>query len=380
MMEMMKGSHRTRLFAALLALLLVVSACGDDSGGGTTAAPGTTDAGGASCAEGETDGNLDFYNWSEYIDPELIAAFEEQYEVDVVESFYESNEAMLAQIQAGVVYDLIVPSDYMVGIMISEDLLMPLQKDAIPNISNLAAEFENPPYDPGIEYSVAYQWGTTGLGVNLEAVGDHYVESWAIVFDPEITKNFPGGVSLLNDPRETMGAALKYLGYSLNDTDLEHLAEARDLIESAKDYIATFDSDQYDEALVNGEVAVSHGYSGNMLVAIWDSEDADNFTYMVPEEGGTVWVDNMAVPAKADNPCTAHAFINFLLDAENGAALTNWNYYASPNETAEEFILAEILEDEMIYPSEDLSAKLEIIKDTGAYEINFTDYFAEAKS
>lgn len=380
MMEMMKGSPRTRLFATLLALLLVVSACGGDTGGGTTAAPGTTGAGGASCAEGETDGSLDFYNWSEYIDPELIAAFEEQYGVDVVESFYESNEAMLAQIQAGVVYDLIVPSDYMVGIMISEGLLMPLQKDAIPNISNLAAEFENPPYDPGIEHSVAYQWGTTGLGVNLEAVGDNYVESWAIVFDPEITKNFPGGVSLLNDPRETMGAALKYLGYSLNDTDLEHLAEARDLIESAKDYIATFDSDQYDEALVNGEVAVSHGYSGNMLVAIWDSEDADNFTYMVPEEGGTVWVDNMAVPANADNPCTAHTFINFLLDAENGAALTNWNYYASPNEAAEEFILAEILEDEMIYPSEDLSAKLEIIKDTGDYEINFTDYFAEAKS
>src|SRR5690606_24345457 len=106
--------------------------------------------------------------------PELIVAFEEETGVDVVESFYESNEAMLAQIQAGVTYDLIVPSDYMVGIMIEEGLLLPIQKDAVPNISNLAAEFASPAYDPGGEYSVAYQWGTTGLGVNLEAVGDAY--------------------------------------------------------------------------------------------------------------------------------------------------------------------------------------------------------------
>jgi len=362
----------TRRIAALVTLCVLVAACGsaDDAGGAEV-----------TCEAGVTDGDtLNFYNWSEYIDPELITAFEEQTGVDVVESFYESNEAMLAQIQAGVTYDLIVPSDYMVGIMIQEGLLMPLQKNALPNLGNLDTEFQSPAYDPGGDHSVAYQWGTTGLGVNLSVVGDDFVPSWALVFDPTLTSGFAGGVSLLDDPRETMGAALKYLGYSLNDTDLGHLQEAATVIADAKEFITQFDSDQYDESLVTGEVAVAHGYSGNMIVAIGEADNPDDFAYVVPEEGGTLWVDNMAIPADSAAPCTAHAFIDFLLDAENGAALTNWNYYASPNKAAEEFIDPEILGDETIYPSPDLRSRLEIISDTGDYEINFEDYFAQAKS
>jgi spermidine/putrescine-binding protein len=294
----------------------------------------------------------------------------------VVESFYESNEAMLSQIQAGVNYDLIVPSDYMVGIMIEEGLLVELNKDAIPNITNLAADFQAPPYDPDLAYSVAYQYGTTGLGVNLELVGDAFTPSWALVFDTSLTQNFAGGVSLLDDPRETMGAALKYLGYSLNDTDIDHLQEAADLIKEAKAYVAQFDSDQYDETLVAGEVAVAHGYSGNMIVAIGEADDPDNYTYVLPEEGATIWIDNMAIPVDSEAPCTAHAFINFLLDAENGAALTNWNYYASPNAASEEFIEEEVIE----FNAQNDTADLEVIEDTGDYEINFTDKLAEAKS
>jgi spermidine/putrescine-binding protein len=360
--------RRTLVWLAVLGLL--AAACGGDDGAG----------GDVTCEAGQVDGDLNFYNWSEYIDPELITAFENQYEVDVIESFYESNEAMLAQIQAGVVYDLIVPSDYMVGIMIEEGLLLPLQKDAIPNIGNLASEFTDPPYDPGIQYSVAYQWGTTGLGVNLSVVGEDVDPSWALLFDPELTANFAGGVSVLNDPREAMGAALKYLGYSLNEASLDALAEAADLIAAAKVNIATFDSDQYDEALITGEVAVSHGYSGNMIVSIDEADDPDNFAYIIPKEGATLWTDNMAIPADSAAPCTAHAFIDFLLDAENGAALTNWNYYGSPNQAAEPFIEADVLEDETIYPAPELRSRLEIIEDTGDFEINFEDYFAQAKS
>ena len=365
-------STAIRRFAGVMVLGLVLSACGGDE---------TADGGDVVCETGVTDAEtLNFYNWSDYMDDQLVAAFEAETGVDVVESFYESNEAMLAQIQAGVTYDLIVPSDYMVGIMIEEGLLMPIQKEAVPNISNLASEFASPAYDPGGVYSVAYQWGTTGLGVNLSAVGDAYVESWAIVFDPELTANFAGGVSLLDDPRETMGAALKYLGYSLNEANLEALQEAADVITDAKDYITTFDSDQYGAALVNGEVAVAQGFSGNMIASIAEADDPDNFVYFVPEEGGTLWVDNMTVPVDSAAPCTAHAFINFLLDAENGAQLTNWTYYASPNEASGPFILPEILEDETIYPSDELRSRLEIIADTGDFEINFEDYFAQAKN
>ncbi len=184
---------------------------------------------------------------------------------------------------------------------------------------------------------------------------------------------------MLNDPRETMGAALKYLGYSLNDTDLDHLREATEVVAAAKAGIATFDSDGYDEALVNGEVAVSHGYSGNMIVAIGEADDPDSYAYVLPEEGATLWIDNMAIPENAESPCTAHAFIDFLLDADNGAALTNWNYYGSPNQAA---IDAGLIEQEVIdfYADTETADDLEVIEDTGDYEINFTDQLAEAKS
>ena len=375
--------NTARLIALSTALILVVTACGgDDTDGGAT--DSTTDgtesldgATGASCELDQVDGDLNFYNWSEYMDPELITAFEEQYGVDVVEDFYESNEALLAQMQAGAVYDVIVPSDYMVGIMIQNGLLAPVNKDAVPNLVNLAPRFTELPYDPGPEYSAAYQYGTTGLGLNLSVVGEDFEPSWALLFDPELTTTFPGGVSVLNDPREAMGAALKYLGYSLNDTELDHLQEAADVIAAAQEGIATFDSDQYDEALVSGEVAVAHGYSGNMIVSIGDSDDPENYAYILPEEGATLWIDNMTVPANAEHPCTAFTFINYVLDAENGATLTNWNYYGSPNEASLDFVDPAIVE---FYAATEEAEDLEVIQDTGDYEINFTDYLAQAKS
>jgi spermidine/putrescine-binding protein len=222
-----------------------------------------------------------------------------------------------------------------------------------------------------------YQWGTTGLGVDMSIVGEDFEPSWALAFDPEMTAGYPNGVSLLNDPRETIGAALKYLGYGLNETSEEALQEAADLIQAAN--VTTFDSDQYTENLVNGEVAVAHGYSGNFFAVFFEVDNPDDYAYVIPDEGATLWTDNMAIPANADHPCTAHTFINYLMDAENGAQLTNWTYYASPNAAAEEFILAEILEDTAIYPDEAAFEKLEAIEDTGDEEILFTDYFNIAK-
>ncbi|CAN5833073.1 polyamine ABC transporter substrate-binding protein [soil metagenome] len=370
----------TRVLSLFAVLAMMLAACGDSDQESTTTAAEAPLDGETACAVDEVDGDLSFYNWTEYMDPDLISAFEEQYGVDVVEDFYDSNEAMLAQLQAGAAYDVIVPSDYMVGIMIEEGLLLPLTEEAIPNRSNLADEFVNPPYDATGEYTVAYQWGTTGLGVNISIVGEDFEPSWGLVFDTSLTDGYAGGVSLLNDPRETMGAALKYLGYSLNSTSEAELQEAADLIAEAKANITAFDSDQYAVNLVNGETAVAHGYSGGFFTAFADTDDPDNWAYVIPEEGGTVWVDNMAVPAVADSPCTAHTFINFLLDAENGAALTNWNYYASPNEAAEEFIEEEVLSDDTIYPSDELMADLEIITDTGDFEINFNDFYQQSRS
>ncbi len=394
------------LLALLVALAMIAAACGDSSGGSgsetasgdsgtaTTAASGSDSgsatseamATGAQCTAGQTDGDLNLYNWSEYIDPELITKFQDEFGVKVTEDFFPSNEDMFARVSNGNPgFDVVVPSDYMVAIMIEENLLLPLDKEAIPNIANLAPEFASGlPFDPEGAYSVAYQWGTTGIGVNLDAVGEDFEESWGLIFDPEMASQFKGKISLLDDPRETMGAALKYLGYSLNTTDIDELAQARDVLSAAIDNVAAFDSDQFEDLLVGGEVDIAHGYSGDFFAAFdgasTDDYDAwEHFYYFVPKEGGTRWVDNMAILADAPHPCTAHTFINFILDPENGAALTNFNFYASPNQAAEEFIDPEILDDPAIYPPADVLANLEFIKDTGDFEINYQDYFTQAK-
>ena len=333
------------------------------------------------CAVGEVDGDLNLYNWSEYIDPDLKDAFAAEYGVAVNESNYDSNEAMQPIVSAGNSgYDVIVPSDYMVSIMIESGDLMALDKAAIPNLANLSPEFASGlPYDPAGDYSVPYQWGTTGLAVDLAVAGDDVPETWGLVFDTDLAEQygFVGATTLLNDPRETLGAALKYLGYSLNTTDEAQLDEAKQLVAEATERIAAFESDQYDELLATGQTALAHGYSGNFLVQFDEADDPDQYTYFVPEEGGTRWVDNMAVVIDAPHPCTAHTFINFILDAENGAALTNWNYYASPNAASEPLIDPEILEDPIVYPAD--RSMLEFIADTGDFEINFSDAFIEAK-
>ena len=365
-----------RVLATLLALSLLAAACGgsDDSE--------SASGGGDSCEVGQTDGDLAIFNWTEYMDPELKTAFEEEFGVSVTEDNYDSNEAMQPIINAGNSgYDFIVPSDYMVSIMIEAGDIEPLQRDAIPNLSNLADEFASGlPYDPDGTYTAPYQWGTTGLGVDLSVTGEDVPKTWGLIFDPALAAEYGlegSYATLLNDPRETLGAALKYLGYSLNTTSESELEEARQLIADANDRVAAFDSDQYDELLVTGDSAVAHGYSGNFLFQFFDADNPDQYTYFVPDEGGTRWIDNMAVPKDAPHPCTAHTFINFLLDAERGAQLTNWNYYASPNAASVEFIDQEVLDDPIVYPLD--TSKLEEIEDTGEFETNFSDAFIEAK-
>jgi spermidine/putrescine-binding protein len=391
------------ILASSVAFALVLAACGgdDDDAADVPAAdessaeepateepaaeepaaeePAAGDMETADCAVDEVDGDLYLYNWAEYIDPDLLTKFEDQYGVSVTEDTFDSNEAMQPIISAGNSgYDVIVPSDYMVSILISNGDLLPLNKDAIPNYANLADDFRSGlPYDPEGAYAAPYQWGTTGLGVDLAVVGEDVPRTWGLVFDAALADQYgtAGQITLLNDPRETMGAALKYLGYSLNSTNPDELAEAKDLVANAS--VLAFDSDQYDELLVTGESVVAHGYSGNFFTQFDASDNPDQYEYFVPDEGGTRWVDNMAIVQDAPHPCTAHAFINFILDAENGAALTNWNYYGSPNAAAEEFIDPEILEDPAIYPTD--TSKLEFIADTGDYETEFTDAFIEAK-
>jgi spermidine/putrescine-binding protein len=408
-----------RLLILLAVVAMLAAACGssDDESTETTAAGGGTDestttvveetdalqAAIDACEPGEVDGDLNFYNWTEYIPfgaaaeeyevTDLVAKFEEEYGVKVVQTFYEDNEGMLAQVEAGgAPYDLIVPSDYMVSIMVDPEvnLLKKINKDAIPNLANIDPVFTNLPFDPNGDYSVPYQAGTSGIGFKYEALDDAGIDyenegiSWGLIFDPEVNQNFAGQISVLNDEREALGAALKYLGYSVNTTDQAELDEATEVLKAANSVIAVFDSAAFDDLLMQGETVVAHGWNGGFLgtfdAASDENYDAyEEFGYAVPVEGSIIWVDMMAIPVTAEHPCTAQTFINFILDAENGGELTNYTWYMSPNLAAQDYIWPEILEDEMVFPNEETMANLEFIADVGDFSLAYTEAFATAK-
>jgi len=355
-------------------LTLVTVGCGIGADDADDAAP-------VDCSVGEVDGDLALYNWAEYIDPDDLERFGEEFGIGTTMSVFDSNEAMQPVVAAGNSgYDVIVPSDYMVGIMAASGSLLELDASLLPNLANLAPEFTGLDYDPDGTYSVPYQAGTTGLAVDTEVVGTDFEPTWGLVFDPEMADDFSGRISLLNDPRETLGAALRYLGHSLNTTDTDELQQAQELVASTRDRLAAFDTDASDELLVTGETAIGHGYSGNMFGQFLETDDPDRYRYFVPEEGGVRFIDTMAIPFDAPHPCTAHTFINWILDADNGAALTNWNYYTTPNAAARPGLDDELLaftgDPDIVVGGPD---SLELIEDTGDFEINYSDAFIAAK-
>jgi spermidine/putrescine-binding protein len=322
-------------------------------------APAETEA--EAAPESELADELYVFNWADYIDEELITMYEEETGVDITYDTYDSNEDLLAKLQAGAAgYDVIFPSDYMVAQMIDLGLLAELNMDNIPNFEYISDFNKNPAYDPENTYSVPYFWGTTGIGYNADKI-DIEPDSWAIIFDPESACQYESvGINVLDDERELIGAALKYQGYSVNDTDEAHLNEARDVILAAKPCWKTFDSSGYiDNLLIPGEVGLTHGWNGDVFVAAAEDEA---WTYVMPKEGGVVWQDNMTIPATSTRQATAEHFINWLLDPEHNAQNTNYVWYASPNEAAKEFIDTEILEDPSIYLDQETVDRLEWIE------------------
>ncbi|MEZ4618241.1 MAG: spermidine/putrescine ABC transporter substrate-binding protein [Caldilineaceae bacterium] len=375
---------RKSLLHIILLVTLIATAC---AGGATEAPAATGDTGGsASAVTSERCGDpsklsdsVSFYNWTDYIDPEVLTMFEEECGVDVIYDTFSSNEDLLAKLQAGATgYDLIVPSDYMVSIMRQLNMLKELDHANIPNLANIYPRFAEVPYDPGNVYTAPYQWGTTGIGYNLEATGE-VPDSWDWIFDPEKAAQFDGKISLLNDQREVIGAVLKYLGHSMNSVDPAELEEAKQTILAIKPYVATFDSDSFGDILVSGEVVIGHGWSGGYFQDIYAS-DNENLGYVIPKEGGVIWTDNLAIPTTAPNPYTAEVLINYILDPEIGAMISNFNYYASPNQAAEEFIDEEVTGDPGIYPSEETLAKMEFLEELGEGTLLWDRIWTEIKS
>ena len=368
-----------RVFASILVLTLLAGLAGC----GSTPAPAAPTA--APPEEGPPPEptspplaeELHVYNWSEYIDPEIYDEFEQEFGVRVIEDTFSSNEDLLAKLQAGATgYDIIVPSDYMVTIMRELELLAELDYENIPNFENIDPKFLDPPYDPGNTYCVPYQWGTSGIGYDSE-VFDEAPDSWAYLFDPEMAGPYANKMSMLNDTREAFAAALKYLGYSLNTTEQQELEEAKQLLIEQKEWVSTYDSEGFEDLLAAGETMLAHGWSGDFFAA---AEEAEQIWYVIPEEGGVIWTDNLCIPDSAPEKYTAEVFIDYLLRPEVGAKITNYTWYGSPNQASEEYIDAEILEEPAIYPPPEVMEKLEFIRDVGETTAVYERMWTEIKT
>ena len=310
------------------------------------------------------------YNWSDYIDEELLTKFEEETGIDLIYDVFDSNELLETKMLAGGSgYDVVVPTGTFLQRQIAAGSFQKLDKSKLPNISNMwdviAARTDK--YDPGNEYSVNYMWGTTGIGVNVDKVteilgADAPIASLDLVFNPENMEKLAScGVHFLDAPVEVVPAALAYAGLDPDRKDDEALAKAEEVLMGVRPYIQKFHSSEYLNALANGDICVAFGWSGDVLIARDRASEANNginIAYNPPVEGALMWFDQMAIPVDAPNPEAAHAFLNFMMDAQNMAQASNYVYYANGNAASKEFLNEDVIGDTAIYPDEATLEKL----------------------
>ena len=321
---------------------------------------------------------LNLYIWSEYIDPKIVADFEKQFDCKVTIDLYEDNESMMAKLEQGgaSLYDICVPSDYIVPQLLKRKLVQPLRRENIPNLKNIDPKFASPPFDPGNKYSAPYQWGTVGLFIREEG-GKPVEETWGLIFDP---KKQPGTFLLMDSMRECFSGALRYLGQSVNTTDPAVLQKARDLLLEAKKRSQGFEGGVGGKNKVLAkQTSMAIVYNGDAVRGMHE-ESGKGTRYFVPKEGGEIWLDNMLIPAKAPNRDMAEKFINYILDPKVGAQLSNFNQYATPNKAAKEFINPDDLKNSAIYPPPEMMPKLEFLKDLGRKTRMFDELWTQVKS
>lgn len=305
------------------------------------------------------------YNWSDYIDENLLTKFQEETGIELIYDVFDSNEVLETKMLAGGSgYDVVVPTGTFLQRQISAGAFQKLDFDKLPNAGNLwdMVKDRTAQYDPGNAYSINYMWGTTGLGVNVgkvkELLGDDApINSLALVFDPaNMEKLAECGVHLLDAPAEMIPAALQYIGEDPNSHDPDVIAKAEAVFMAVRPYIQKFNSSEYINGLANGEICVAVGWSGDVLQARDRAAEADNgveIAYNAAKEGSQMWFDQMAIPVDAPNVDGAHKFLNFILDAQNMADASNYVYYANGNKASQELLVEDVIGDPAIYPDDD---------------------------
>ena len=310
------------------------------------------------------------YNWSDYIAPDTIEKFEKATGIKVVYDVYDSNEVLEAKLLAGSSgYDVVVPTSQFLQRQIGAGVYQALDRSKLPNLANMDPELmeKAAAYDPGNEHAAIWMWGTTGIGYNAEAVeerlgADAPTDSWALVFDPQYAEKLKDcGISFLDSSSDMLPSALAYLGLDPTSSKAEDMEAAAALLMKVRPYVRYFHSSQYISDLANGEICVAVGFSGDVFIAADRAVQANNgieIAYLVPKEGAQQWFDMAAIPADAPNPEGALAFINFVMEPQIAADITNHVWYANANAASWPLIDPEISGDPSIFPPAEVRAKL----------------------
>jgi spermidine/putrescine-binding protein len=317
---------------------------------------------------------LNIYIWTNYLPQEVIAGFEQRTGIKVNVDTYDSNEAILEKLQSGVAdYDLVVPSDYMMKTLIPEGLVQTLDHARLPNFKNLDPRFLDQQYDPKNSHSFPYLWGTTGIGYDREKVKEP-VDSWQTLFD----ERHAGRILMLDDAREAFGAALRLMGKSINERDPATLRKAAGMLKAQKRLVRTYNSSDFANLLAAGDVDVAQGFNGEMAEAVANAQG--RLAYVIPKEGGTLWIDNVAIPKGARNLDAAYAFLDYILEPETAAKIVNGVHYAGANQAALPLVAEKIRQDPSIYPPKEVLDRCELIEELGETTPLIDELWTEVKA
>ena len=312
---------------------------------------------------------VNFYNWSDYIDPTVIDAFSKQTGIKVRYDTFDSNDTLETKLLAGRSgYDVVVPTGYFLERQIRAGVFLKFDKARIPNLANQWSEIVRrlASYDPGNQYAANYMWGTTGIGYNIAkaraVLGETKVDTWDIVFKPELLAKFKDcGVHMLDSADDILPAALRYLGLNPNSVEQIDLEKATDLMLKVRGSVRKFHSSEYLNALAGGEICLVVGWSGDIKQAQKRAAEAKNGVevgYAIPKDGAQMFFDNLAIPKDAKNVGEAHELINYLLRADVAAKSTNYLGYANGNSPDPQLLDKAVLDDRTVYPDEETLAKL----------------------
>lgn len=326
---------------------MVLTACGGSRDEVKTTRAPATDL-------GPIEKELNIYNWSDYIAEDTLPNFEKEFGVAVTYDNYESNEEMLAKLETGAAaYDIVVPSGYSVQALLAANLLEPVSRQYLTNWSNIAPIFLDPPFDPGNDHTVPWQWGTSGIAYRTDKVSPP-PDSWSVFHDEKYRRR----MTQMDDEREVIGSWLRYRGHSLNSTDPGELDAAKADALAARKNVKEYLSAPVKQKLISGEVWIAQLWNGDTAQA---KLEQSKLSYVLPKEGCTIWTDSLAIPRTAPHKRAAHEFMNYILRPEVGAAISNFTGYGTPNRAALAAMKAPVP-----YPTADEIRRLEYQKDLGA--------------